>query len=75
MAWCITYWHTLGPLISAEHNVKVTAYLSIVDHVPHSMTASGGSIHQDYEPCCKTHLKQGFFVRESEFTVLKRLPQ
>ncbi len=33
MVWGIFSWHTLGPLVSIEHRLNTTAYLSIVaDH-------------------------------------------
>ncbi len=30
MVWGIFSWHTLGPLVSIEHRLNATAYLSIV---------------------------------------------
>ncbi len=39
MVWGIFSWHTLGPLVSIEHRLNATAYLSIVsDHVHPFMT-------------------------------------
>ncbi len=39
MVWGIFSWHTLGPLVSIEHRLNATVYLSIVsDHVHPFMT-------------------------------------
>ncbi len=39
MVWGIFSWHTLGPLVSIEHCLNTTVYLSIVaDHVHPFMT-------------------------------------
>ncbi len=39
MVWGVFSWHTLGPLVSIEHRLNATVYLSIVaDHVHPFMT-------------------------------------
>ncbi len=39
IVWGIFSWHTLGPLVSIEHRLNATVYLSIVaDHVHPFMT-------------------------------------
>ncbi len=64
--WGIFSWHTLGPLVSIEHCLNVTAYLSIVsDHVHPFMI-----MHH------VTKLKSSQTAEhDNEFTLLKWPPQ
>ncbi len=55
MVWGIFSWHTLGPLVSIEHRLNTTAYLSVVaEHVHPFMTtvylSSDGYFQQDNAP-------------------------
>ncbi len=61
MLWGIFSWHTLAPIVSIEHRLNATAYLSIVaDHVNPFMTkvypSSDGYIQQDNAPCHKAQI-------------------
>ncbi len=81
MMWGIFSWHTLGPLVSTEHRLNTTAYLSIVaDHVHPFMTtvcpASDGYFQQDNAPCHKAQIISDWFLEyDNEFTLLKWPPQ
>ncbi len=74
-------WHTLGPLVTIEHYLNATAYLSIVaDHVHPFMTtvylSSDGYFQQDNAPCHKAQIISDWFLEhDNEFTLLKWPPQ
>ncbi len=73
-------WHTLGPLVTIEHRLNATAYLSIVaDHVHPFMTtvysSSDGNFQQDNAPCHKAQIISDWFLEhDNEFTLLKWPP-
>ncbi len=81
MVWGIFSWHTLGPLVSTEHRLNTTFYLSIVaDHVHPFMTTvyhllmttSSRIMHI----CHKAQIISDWFLEhENEFTLLKWPPQ
>ncbi len=81
MVWGIFYWHILGPLVSIEHLLNTTAYLSIVaDHVHPFMTTvypcSEGYFQQDNAPRHKAQIISDWFLEhDNEFTLLKWPPQ
>ncbi len=81
MVWGIFYWQILGPLVSIEHRLNTTAYLSIVaDHVHPFMTtvypSSDGYFQQDNAPCHKAQIISDWFLEhDNEFTLLKWSPQ
>ncbi len=67
MVWGIFSWHTLGPLVTIEHSLNATAYLSIVaDHVHPFMTtvfpSSDGYFQQDNVPCHKAQIISDWFL-------------
>ncbi len=80
MAGGIFSWHTLGPLVTIEHRLNATAYLSIVaDHVHPFMTtvypSSDGYFQQDNAPCHKAQIISDWFLEhDNEFTLLKWPP-
>ncbi len=79
MEWGIFSCHTLGPLVSIEHRLNATAYLSI-DHVHPFMTtvypSSDGHFQQDNEPCHKAQIISDWVLEHNnEFTLLKWPPQ
>ncbi len=73
--------HTLGPLVSIEHRLNATAYLSIVaDHVHPFMTtvypSSDDYFQQDNAPCHKAQIiSDWLLVNDNEFPLLKWPPQ
>ncbi len=81
MVWGIFLWHTLGLLVSIEHCLNATAYLSIVaDHVHPFMTtvypSSYGSFQQDNAACHKAQIISDWFLEhDNECTLLKWPPQ
>ncbi len=63
----IFFWHTLGPLVSLEHCLNATAYLSIVaDHVHPFLTtvysSSAGYFQQHNAPCHKAQIISDWFL-------------
>ncbi len=68
MVWGIFFWHTLGLLVSIEHRLNATAYLSIVDHVHPFMTtvypSSDGYFQQDNAPCNKAQIISDWFLEQ-----------
>ncbi len=81
MVWGIFSWHTLCPLVTIEHRLNATAYLSIVaDHVHLFMTtvypSSDGYFQQDNAPRHKAPIISDWFLEhDNEFTLLKWPPQ
>ncbi len=81
IVWGVFSWHTLGPLVSIEHRLNATAYLSIVaDHVHPFMTtvypSSDEYFQQDNAPCHKAQIISDWFLEhDNEFTLLKWPPQ
>ncbi len=76
MVWGIFSWHTLGPLVSIEHRLNATAYLSIVaDHVHPFMTTVYHLLmyfQQDNAACHKDQIISDWFLEhDNEFTLLK----
>lgn len=74
-------WHTLSPLVPAEHFWNATAYVGIVaDHVlPLMVTvypSSDSYFQQDDAPCHKAYVTSNWFVeQDNDFTVLHWSPQ
>ncbi len=67
MVWGIFSWHTLGLLVSIEHCLNTTVYLSIVaDHVHPFMTtvypSSDDYFQQDNAPCHKAQIISDWFL-------------
>ncbi len=76
MVWGIFSWQTLGPLVTIEHRLNTTDYLSIVDHVHPFMTtvyqSSDDYFQQDNAPCHKAQIISDWFLEhENEFTLFK----
>ncbi len=76
MVWGIFSWHTFGPLVTIEHHLNATVYLSIVaDHVHLFMTtvysSSDDYFQQDNAPCHKAQIISDWFLEhDDEFTLL-----
>ncbi len=76
MVWGIFSWHTLDPLVPAEHCLNTAAYRSIVaDHVHPFITtvypSSDGYFQQDNAPCHKAQITSDWFLEhDNEFTLL-----
>ncbi len=73
-------WHTLGVLVSIEHQLNTTVYLSIVaDHLHPFMTTVYHLLmyfQQDNAPCHKAQIISDWFLEhDNEFTLLKWPPQ
>ncbi len=81
MMWGIFSCHSLGPLVTIEHCLNTTAYLSIVaDHVHPFMTtvypSSDGYFQQDNAPFHTAQIISDWFLEhDNEFTLLKWPPQ
>ncbi len=81
MVWGIFSLDTLCPLVSVEHRLNSTAYLSIVaDHVHPFMTtvypSSDVYFQQDNAQCNKAQIISDWFLEhDNEFTLLKWPPQ
>ncbi len=80
MVWGVFSWHTLGPLVTIEHRLNATVYLSIVaDHVHPFMTTVYHLLmyfQQDNAPCHKDQIITDWFLEhDNEFTLLKWPPQ
>ncbi len=81
MVWVIFSWHTLDPLVTIEHRLNATAYLSIVaDHIHPFMTtvypSSDAYFQQDNAPCHKAQIISDWFLEhDNDFTLLKWPPQ
>ncbi len=79
--WGISFWDTLGPLVSIEPCLNATAYLSnVADHVHPFMTtvypSSDGYFQQDNAPCHKAQIISDWFLLHGNvFTLLKWPPQ
>ncbi len=76
MVWGIFSWHTLGPLVTIEHRLNTTDYLSIVaGHVHPFMTTVYHLLmyfQQDNTPCHKAQIISDWFLEhDNEFTLLK----
>ncbi len=75
MVWRIFSWHTLGPLVSIEHCLNTSAYLSIFDdHVHPIMTtvypSSDGYFQQDTFDVTKLKSSQtGFNEHDNNFNL------
>ncbi len=73
-------WHTLDPLVTIEHHLNATAYLSIVaDHVHPFMTTVYPSSDATSSRIMHRHKAQiisdWFLEHDNEFTLLKWPPQ
>ncbi len=73
-------WHTFGLLVSIEHRLNATVYLSIVtDHVHPFMTTVYHLLmyfQQDNASCHKDQIISDWFLEhDNEFTLLKWPPQ
>ncbi len=81
MVWGIFSWHTFGPLVSIEHHLNTTVYLSIIaDHVHPFMTtvytSTDGYFQQDNAPCHKAQIISDWFLEhDNESPLLKWSPQ
>ncbi len=80
MVWGIFSWHTLGTLVSIEHRLNATVYLSIVsDHVHPFITTVHHLLmyfQQDNAPCHKAQIISDWFLEHNnECTLLKWPPQ
>ncbi len=80
MVWGIFSWHTLGPLVSIEHRLNATVYLSIVsDHVhpfDYSVLIFWCHFQQDNAQCHAAQIISDWFLEhDNEFTLLKWPPQ
>ncbi len=80
MVWGIFSWHTVGPLVSIEHRLNATDYLSIVaDHIHPFMNTVHHLLmyfQQDNAACHKAQIISDWFLEhDNEFTLLKCPPQ
>ncbi len=78
--WGIFSWHTFGPLVTIEHRLNATVYLSIVtDQVHPFMTtvypSSDGYFQQDKAPCHKAQIISDWFLEHDNELNLLKWPQ